>query len=257
MKMRSKTTLVLTVILSMWAGVCARAADFDNLVLANESYWNGSDGSGGFTSGSAFFKNTYEPTYSYWEGFAYSNLSQQTPPASGLAAQYAGLPGSGQATAIYAIGQTLAFYGLPTMTLDQPLELQGAYFTNNNYAYYSMLNGDGFAKKFGGATGADPDWFLLTIEGFDGQDDPTGTVEFYLADYRFADDSQDYIVPGWTWVDLSALGTVKKVTFSLSSSSVIRPGRYLANRPWWSAPLTAKLSKSSRWTTIHCCRVQF
>ena len=81
-----------------------------------------------------------------------------------------------------------------------------------------MLNGDGFAKKFGGASGDDEDWFLLTIEGFDSSNVSIGTVEFYLADYRFADNGQDYIVDEWTKVDLSGLGAVKKLEFSLTSS---------------------------------------
>ena len=30
-----------------------------------------------------------------------------------------------------------------------------------------MIYGDQFAKKFGGADGSEPDWFLLTISGQD------------------------------------------------------------------------------------------
>ena len=201
-------------------------ADFDDLSLAAESYWNGADSSGDFTSGPASFSNTYAS--GYWEGFAYSNLSQETPPLTGWsAAEFTAVPGSGQASANYVIGFS-GFYGaLPTMTLDQAVQLQGAYFTNNNWAYYSMLNGDGFAKQFGGASGDDADWFLLTIEGFDSANEST-TVDFYLADYRFAENSQDYIVAGWTWVDLSGLGEVAKLTFNLSSSDV---GGYGMNTP--------------------------
>jgi hypothetical protein len=43
-------------------------------------------------------------------------------------------------------------------------------------------------------------------------------VEFYLADFRFADNSQDYILDSWGFVDLSALGTVDFLEFDLSSS---------------------------------------
>ena len=45
-----------------------------------------------------------------------------------------------------------------------------------------------------------------------------GTVDFYLADYRFADNSKDYIVENWEYVDLSSLGVVKSLEFSLNSS---------------------------------------
>ena len=73
------------------------------------------------------------------------------------------------------------------------------------------------AKKFGGASGDDADFFKLTITGFNGAAE-TGSVDFYLADYRFGDNSLDYIVSNWTYVDLSSLGTVNSLKFSLASS---------------------------------------
>ena len=46
----------------------------------------------------------------------------------------------------------------------------------------------------------------------------TKTVEFYLADFRFSDNSQDYIVDTWTSVDISSLGAVNQLTFKFESS---------------------------------------
>ena len=43
-------------------------------------------------------------------------------------------------------------------------------------------------------------------------------VDFYLADYRYADSSQDYIISAWEYIDLSSLGSVDELSFSLSSS---------------------------------------
>lgn len=215
-------TMAVAAVMAMGSSVLGTGsvANFDDLTLAAESYWNGSDYSGGFTSGNASFNNTFTDWgdgYTSWEGFAYSNLSQEIPPLTGSGAQYTAVPGSGQASENYAIGY-VGWGALPTMSLNESAHLDGAYLANNNYAYYSMLNGDWAAKKFGGSTADDEDWFLLSIEGFDSQGGSTGTVEFYLADYRFADNSEDYIVAGWIWVDLSGLGEVKEITFSLSSS---------------------------------------
>jgi hypothetical protein len=81
-----------------------------------------------------------------------------------------------------------------------------------------MLNGDSFAKKFGGSGGNDPDWFFLTMTGKDAAGVVTGTVDFYLADFQFADNQLDYIVNNWRFVDLTPLGVVKSIEFSLSSS---------------------------------------
>lgn len=204
-------------------GVCGlvkaqQIANFEDLALEKGSYWNGSDGSGGFASGSAWFSNNYDTTYGSWDGFAYSNISNTS--AKGWTSQYNAITGGGQGgSANYAIG----YIGLitpPTMTLDEPMIVSGLYVTNDNYAYYSMLKGDSFAKKFGGPTGNDPDWFLLTMTGIDATGAVTGTVDFYLADFRFKDNSMDYIVNDWQYVNLASLGVVKSVEFNLSSSDM-------------------------------------
>jgi hypothetical protein len=92
-----------------------------------------------------------------------------------------------------------------------------------------MRNGDSFAKKFGGENGDDPDWFKLTITGQDVAGAVTGEVDFYLADFRFANNTQDYIVHDWTFVDLTSLGDhVKCLEFGLFSSD---SGQYGMNTP--------------------------
>ncbi|MEE8305729.1 MAG: DUF4465 domain-containing protein, partial [Gammaproteobacteria bacterium] len=152
---------------------------------------------------------------------------QEEIPPTAMPGQYTAITGSGQTPANYAIG-FVGWAGLPSMSLAEPMQLDRAYFTNNRSAYYSMLNGDSFSKQFGGADGDDPDWFLLTIEGFDEQQNSTGTVDFYLADYRFGENNLDYIVDDWTRVDLFGLGVVQELTFSLSSSDT---GGYGMNTP--------------------------
>jgi hypothetical protein len=207
-------SLILAFTFASTAG--ADIANFDDLSLAPESYWNGSDGSGGFASGSAYFNNNYDSTYGSWDGFSYSNITDTT--SSGWTAQYNAITGKGQnGSANYGIGY-VGWTEPPTITLDTAGVIDGLYVTNNNYAYYSMLNGDAFAKKFGGGSSDDEDWFLLTITGKDVTDVITGTVEFYLADYQFADNGMDYIVDNWRFVDLTGLGVVKSMEFGLSSS---------------------------------------
>jgi hypothetical protein len=203
-------------------GVCGlvkaeQIANFEDLALEKGSYWNGSDSSGGFASGSAWFSNNYDTTYGSWDGFAYSDISNTS--AKGLSSQYNAITGSGQGGANYAVGY-IGWITPPTMTLNEPTIVSGLYVTNNNYAYYSMRNGDAFAKKFGGSSGNDVDWFLLTMTGKDATGAVTGTVDFYLADFRFADNHLDYIVNDWRYVNLASLGVVKSVEFNLSSSDM-------------------------------------
>ena len=90
-----------------------------------------------------------------------------------------------------------------------------------------MRDGDQFAKKFGGNSGNEEDFFKLEIQGFRGTV-ATGSVDFFLADYRFADNTQDYLVDQWARVNLSSLGAVDSLKFALSSSDL---GQFGMNTP--------------------------
>lgn len=228
---RLRGLVCLIAVCGMSGAAVASIASFDDLSLATESYWNGSDASGGFRSGTAYFHNNYDSAFGSWDGFAYSNITDTA--SSGWGAQYNAIAGGGQGGSVnYAIGFDPVASGFgterPTMTLDSSRTVDGLYVTNNNYAYYSMLNGDAYAKKFGGASGDEPDWFLLKITGKDAVGTVTGTAEFYLADYRFADHGRDYIVNTWEYVELASLGVVKSLEFGLSSSDV---GEFGMNTP--------------------------
>ena len=110
-----------------------------------------------------------------------------------------------------------AMHGLPSLRASS-LSIR---LTNTTYTALSMRDGDSFAKKFGGGTGNDPDFFLLNIQGRDASDAITGIVPFYLADYRFSNNALDYIVSQWTTVDLSSLPVnTTALTFELTSSDV-------------------------------------
>ncbi len=192
-------------------------------------YWNGSNGAGSFTEGGATFVNVYDTVWGSWSGFAYSNTTDTGDGSWGN--QYSAYAGGGaQGSSVYAVAYQDAYTPTtPTLQLDGPTSLAGkwVYLTNTTYAAMDMLNGSAFSKKFGGASGDDPDWFKLTLTGkLDSA--TTGTVDFYLADYRFADNSQDYIVQQWAEVDMTSLGTVDQVEFTLTSSDT---GAFGMNTP--------------------------
>ena len=211
--------------------------DFEDLSLPDsESQWSGeypSDGVGGtgvvvdFFSRGVGFTNYSDGDWNYWDGFAYSNMSDVT--TAGYGNQFSAYTGTGYNPGddIYAVGY-VGFTTVPTVTFGSPTAVVGAYFTNTTYAALAMLNGEPPAKRFGGAGGDDPDWFLLTITGRDGGGEETGTVPFYLADYTSADNALDYVADQWEYVDLTSLGIVKSIEFTLSSSDV---GDYGMNTP--------------------------
>ena len=200
----------------------AQVADFQCFTLGPNSYWNGSadPAAGGFTTGTVFFNNSYVVDefsgWAFWGGWACSNMTDTTTPGYGN--QYSAIAGGGHGGGNYGVAYVDTYTPtIPTIWLPQPTVLQQAYVTNTTYTYLDMRDGSDFSKKFGGATGDDPDWFLLTITGKNTQGQETGTVRFYLADLRPADNSQDYIVDRWTPVDLQGLGAVTSVEFTLSS----------------------------------------
>jgi hypothetical protein len=188
--------------------------------LAAESFWNGSDGSGEILTDGVTFNNDFNPAFNAWSGWAHSNQTDTITP--GFANQYSSFAGAG---ALSSSTYGVAFTGsiVPTVSLTNAtseLGFESLMVTNTTYAGLSMLLGDAFSKKFGGADGTDPDWFLLTIEGFNSATESVGTVEFYLADYRFADSADDYIVDDWRVVDLSSLEGAVTLAFSLDSTDV-------------------------------------
>jgi len=213
----------------------AEIVTFDDLNLDPETFYNGSDNAGGFVSGGVEFNNFYDDTFgTYWEGFAYSNTTDTT--TADFTNQYSSITGKGaDNSSTYGVGYVDGFYDtIPTITFPEEVTLDSAYITNTTYAFLTMRDGDenGFSKQFGGDDGNDEDWYLLTITGKDADENITDVIEFYLADFRFGDNSQDYIIVTWTVVDLSSLGLVKTVEFSVSSSDT---GDFGINNPTYFA----------------------
>jgi hypothetical protein len=201
--------------------------NFEEFDLPENTYLNDAGNEGGFTNGLVFLPNYYDSEFFYWTGWAVSNVTDKTTP--GFGNQYSAIPGSGyNGSKHYVVNSA---FGNNNMVLHNEAvgkPVSGMYITNSTYAYLSMKDGDAFAKKFGGVTGNDPDYFLLTIKAFSEGNIKSDSVNFYLADYRFSNNNQDYIVKTWEWVDLSSLGNVDSLSFTLSSSDT---GQFGMNTP--------------------------
>lgn len=219
-----KTSIICATLLVSATIAPASVIDFDDLTVPPSGYENGANLAGAFASHGASFNNFYDETFGpYWEGFSYSTKGDTTTP--GFGNQYSAWPGGGSGSGgnpvpgnVFALGYV--GFVVPTITLAanqaQPLALR---VTNTTYAALSMRNGDGFAKKFGGVSGNDPDFLKLTITALDAGTATLGSLDVFLADYRFADNAQDYILSAWTAVDLSPLGDgVSALRFTLASS---------------------------------------
>lgn len=191
-------------------------ATFEDVTLNADGVWQApQEGDNTFISGGWSFTNHYSDYF--WGGFTVSNHTDLT--QTGMDAQYTAAAGEGhEGSAQYATAYTMGTQTVVSSSDGSMQTVSGCYVTNNVWAYQNMLEGDYTATPFGGATGNDPDWFKLTAIGKNANGQNVGTLHFYLADYRFENHENDYILNTWEWFDLSMLGPVASITFSLSSS---------------------------------------
>ncbi len=123
----------------------------------------------------------------------------------------------------YIVGYYGTFFGKrPTDMLFTDTRLYtpvSVYVNLNSWAYYAVVGKDSFARAFHKG-----DKFTLTIHGV-AADDSEKTVEVDLA--SFPDDAL-IAATDWELVDLSPLGAVKELYFTLSSTD---SGEYGMNTP--------------------------
>ncbi len=220
---------LLALALSPWRA-SALTSDFED-VGASLPPGSAVNDSFGFSSGGAAFNNQFTDFgggFTSWAGFAYSNVQNSVIPgfANQFAAYRPAAPGEGGTYAVGFVDEFVPFH--PRITFAHDVQALSVKVANTTFAALSMLDGDAFAKKFGGTTGHDPDFFRLTIRGLDAASLEVGAVEFFLADYRFENDALDTLVSAFTAVDLSGLGLVRSLEFSLASSDV---GAFGMNTP--------------------------
>ena len=233
-KFYQKTLFVGLGLMLSSTDINAQTTDFETLSLPAESYWDGSDLSGThnngvftseFTSGDFTFPNEFDTTWGapgYWlGGFAYSNMTDSV--TSGVGNKYSSKAGGGFSSQNYLIASNNSSVKI-NPGLNTSLEF---ILTNSTYAYNSMRDGDAFAKKFGGPTGDDPDWFKLNIKTYS-QSLICDSLDFYLADFRFPNNNLDYIVNDWTSFMIFGSCDIDSLYFELSSSDV---GMFGMNTP--------------------------
>ncbi len=202
--------------------------DFESYSLAPESYDNGGPvhGGGDFVLTeieSIRLTNYYDTSWGgIWGGYAISNTTDIT--TQSVANQYSSVTGNGAGGstnyAIYTSSGTMSAEGSGTIITEFK-------FTNTAWAKLVMENGNQFSKVFGSPNNANgqpdgtngEDFFVLWIIASNDQGD-LDSVDFYLADYRFADSTQDYIVDSWNTMNLATEFSfpVTEVNFKFISS---------------------------------------
>jgi hypothetical protein len=99
---------------------------------------------------------------------------------------------------------------LPTIRVPEGQYVQSAQIANTTYAYLAMANGDdGNTPPFVTGPFSAGDFLKVIVKGYDQQHAAIGSVAYYLADFRPADQRPDnglkdnYILSDWT--DLGTL----------------------------------------------------
>lgn len=211
--MRKFYTLIAT---AMFCGGMSVAetvtVNFEDIDLGENIYDNGASAGGKFTSGGFDFINTYDSEYGSWDGFAMSkSTSTAFEDANFKTQQYNSCVGNGASSSEkYAVG----YYGAWNTTTPIAIKNsegklftpQSVALTNAAYAFNNMRFGNSFSKIF-----TEEDKFELTFLGYK-EGNATGTsVTVSLAE-------DGMILFTWKNIDLSALGEVDEIRFSMNST---------------------------------------
>lgn len=211
-----KRTLFFSLVMGAAMAHAQNTATFEVNAMPLDTFLNGQD-SIGYSSGGVYFHCQYDTSFGgYWaDGFAISTMRDS---ADGTFNNlYSSRAATGHQSDGYAVVSAVdtteaKFKG--NLIPEGGIRWLKMYINNTTFAYDVMENGNALGKKFGGADGTDPDYFFVRIRSSSGD-----SIDVYLADFRSADSTQDYIISEWTEVDLSALHG-ERLSFQLYSSDI-------------------------------------
>ena len=232
-----KKQLLLTTLLIANFIVAQTTVNFESLTVPASGYFNGSTeytGNGEaqiityeeelanfYVNYTAVYDDQGDLSYDYWNGFAYSNQTDLNTASYTNYSAYSPNGGGANGSSNYGFVYT---YSGDTMTFDQTVNVQSIMITNSVWAYKFIDGSDGSGHAFGAG-----DYFKLTITavtddngtlGDSGDDTLGNSVDFYLADFT---NGNATIIGDWTSVDLSSLGNVKGLKFTMTATDNYTP----------------------------------
>ena len=190
--------------------------DFEEFNLDKYKTHINSSETGYFNSKGVLLPVINIPEQSYWSGFSISietNTIDQTVDNQFSVFSSSGADKSKHFSVFFADEQgnsnRLSFSDGENHTL------KSIAVNNSTYTALTIKRGDEDSRAFDFG-----DWYLLTIKGYDKDNNYTGEIEFYLADYRFENSNKRYVVSTWNNIYLQGLGKINSVEFILTSSDV-------------------------------------
>lgn len=223
-----------------------QVADFENLTLEAESYYDGSiDHSGTeyetevFTYGSGnvtFSINTTKyGDFFYWGGMAYSNQTDQTTASYTNYSAYATPTGGVNGSSNYGIFFP-SFGNTDSLLFTEAANLESVYIANHVWTYHYIMGTDGVGT---GIFEAD-DYLTLTILAYNSSNEEVGNIVVKLADYT---EGNSDVIDNWTLVDLSSLENVSYIKFQISSSDTMCPTYFCIDNLSYSTATNANIAE--------------
>lgn len=205
-----------------------------DLTYSADGVWEGVNTNNTFQSQYMVFSHEGETSAwgLLWNGFTPARVSDTTVQSDWLSHQFQIMTGGGMAGKgtpyIVAFWDTQENFTTPAderscrityqksaTDAPQPFRPLSVYVQNTAYAYYTMLEGNNYAKKFG-----PEDYLILRAYGVHADGTYSGTMVYLARDGKIVDD--------WTLFDLSSLGEVNEIFFTMESSD---EGQWGMNTP--------------------------
>jgi hypothetical protein len=186
-----------------------------------------------------YFSHSAFAAYTSYDGFTISKNADQLNQTNWIANQWGCMAGGGirlksngevwkdsegkvlvDAGSPYLIAywaeytESAANHSLQTIFTEGLLEDVGVYISNHPYAYYNALVGNSFSRPLN----QEGDSYKIIFHGLDEEYEDNGkTVEYTLAEYKYG---QLTVSTEWKYVDLSALGAVSGIYYTMQSTDV-------------------------------------
>lgn len=191
----------------------AELINFEDVDLAGATFYNGADLAGLIsTAGNFSFINYTDPQNSSWNGFAISATTGNNYTGSwNDDTQYNSCVGGGMQSKQFAVGYYSQYNAAmddqyPDIYATSNMRPEYLHVTNAAYTLTSLLNGDAYSHKFTKA-----DSLMLIVKGLTKDDEETGSVSIALA-------KDSLFLTEWTKIDLTPLGVVDHIRFSMTST---------------------------------------
>ncbi len=223
-KKHMKTAVIVGILLAgMTEGQAQQVADFENLNLETDFYYDGgADHSGTEMETEEFYYQSqgvhFSVNHTDWGGgsssfggMAYSN---QTDTATASFTNFSA----------YANPEISSTYGIyypswgvsDSIFFDEAANLQSVKIANHAWAYHYMKGTDGS----GSGIFTEGDSLTVVFRGYNVENELVGTIQIHLADFT---DGNAFILDDWTEIDLSALVNVSYVKMQISSNDAWAP----------------------------------